>query len=100
MSERAVGVTTLSQLTCIRADDDGLPRTPAEPERVRQDTSFRHRVASPYIAEIDADIKVDVAVELEAAMSEISRLDSTDGSHLAALSTLLLRTESVASSKN
>lgn len=32
-------------------------------------------------------------------MSEISRLDSTHGTHLAALSTLLLRTESVASSK-
>lgn len=53
----------------------------------------------PYIAKIDANIDTGTAVELEAAMSEISRLDSTHGTHLAALSTLLLRTESVASSK-
>ncbi|OSC38744.1 hypothetical protein B8W66_19270 [Mycobacterium decipiens] len=49
----------------------------------------------PYIAKIDATIDADIAVELEAAMSEISRLDSTHGTHLAALRTLLLRTESV-----
>ncbi|WP_325096815.1 Fic family protein [Mycolicibacterium vinylchloridicum] len=53
----------------------------------------------PYIANIDPSIDADIAVQLEAAMSEISRLDSTHGTHLAALSTLLLRTESVASSK-
>ncbi|WP_237165436.1 Fic family protein [Mycolicibacterium obuense] len=53
----------------------------------------------PYIAKIDATIDADIAVQLEAAMSEISRLDSTHGPHLAALSTLLLRIESVASSK-
>ncbi|WP_232072848.1 Fic family protein [Mycobacterium stomatepiae] len=53
----------------------------------------------PYIAKIDATIDADIAVELEAAMSEISRLDSTHGTDLEALSTLLLRTESVASSK-
>lgn len=53
----------------------------------------------PYIANIDAAVDAGIAAELEAAMSEISRLDSTHGTHLAALSTLLLRTESVASSK-
>ncbi|WP_253900536.1 Fic family protein [Mycobacterium asiaticum] len=53
----------------------------------------------PYIADLDADINTDIAVELETAMGEISRLDSVHGTDLAALSTLLLRTESVASSK-
>jgi Fic family protein len=53
----------------------------------------------PYIANIDPSIDADIAVQLEAAISEISRLDSTHGTHLAALGTLLLRTESVASSK-
>lgn len=53
----------------------------------------------PYIAKAHTSVDTDIAVELEAAMSEISRLDSTHGIHLPALSTLLLRTESVASSK-
>jgi Fic family protein len=53
----------------------------------------------PYIAKVDANIDANAAVDLEAAMSEIARLDSTHGTHLAALSSLLLRTESVASSK-
>lgn len=67
----------------------------------RGDRTLRSVTVSlpPYIANIDPDIDADIAVELEAAMSEISRLDSTHGTHLAALSTLLLRTESVASSK-
>ena len=53
----------------------------------------------PFIAKLNASVDGDIAVEVEAAMSEISRLDSTHGTHLEALSTLLLRTESVASSK-
>ena len=67
----------------------------------REDRTLRSVTVSlpPYIAKIDATIDADIAVQLEAAMSEISRLDSTHGPHLAALSTLLLRTESVASSK-
>ncbi len=67
----------------------------------REDRTLRSVTVSlpPYIAKIDVNIDADIAVELEAAMSEISRLDSTHGTHLAALSTLLLRTESVASSK-
>ncbi len=67
----------------------------------RQDRTPRSVTVSlpPFIARINADIGADVAVELEAAMSEIARLDSTHGTHLAALSTLLLRTESVASSR-
>ncbi|GAS96641.1 uncharacterized protein RMCC_3607 [Mycolicibacterium canariasense] len=67
----------------------------------REDRTLRSVTVSlpPYIATIDPDITADIAVELEAAMSEISRLDSTHGTHLAALGTLLLRTESVASSK-
>jgi Fic family protein len=67
----------------------------------REDRTLRSVTVSlpPYIAKIAANIDADIAVELEAAMSEISRLDSTHGTHLAALGTLLLRTESVASSK-
>ncbi len=67
----------------------------------REDRTLRSVTVSlpPYIAKIDAHIDADIAVQLEAAMSEISRLDNTHGTHLAALSTLLLRTESVASSK-
>ena len=67
----------------------------------REDRTLRSVTASipPYIAKVTANIDADIAVELEAAMSEIHRLDSTHGAHLAALSTLLLRTESVASSK-
>lgn len=67
----------------------------------REDRTLRSVTVSlpPSIAKNDVTIDADIAVELEAAMSEISRLDSTYGTHLAALSTLLLRTESVASSK-
>lgn len=67
----------------------------------REDRTLRSVTVSlpPYIAKIDVNIDADIAVELELAMSEISRLDGTHGTHLAALSTLLLRTESVASSK-
>lgn len=67
----------------------------------REDRTLRSVTVSlpPYIAKVDANIDADIAVRLEDAMSEISRLDSTHGTHLAGLSTLLLRTESVASSK-
>ena len=82
----------------------GAERRPwAQTQRggTREDRTLRSITVSlpPYIAKLDAHIDADIAVELEAAMSEISRLDSTHGTHLAALSTLLLRTESVASSK-
>lgn len=79
------------------------PRPWAQTQRggTREDRTLRSVTVSlpPFIAKIDATVDADIAVELEAAMSEISRLDSTHGTHLQALSTLLLRTESVASSK-
>ena len=77
------------------------PWAQAQRGGTREDRTLRSVTVSlpPYIAETDPHIDADIAVELEAAMSEISRLDSTHGTHLAALSTLLLRTESVASSK-
>lgn len=77
------------------------PWTQAQRGGTREDRTLRSVMVSlpPYIAGINASIDADVAVEVEAAMSEISRLDSTHGAHLEALSTLLLRTESVASSK-
>lgn len=67
----------------------------------RDDRTLRSVVVSlpPHIATLHAAVDASIALELEAAMSEISRLDSTHGNHLTALSTLLLRTESVASSK-
>jgi Fic family protein len=67
----------------------------------REDRTLRSVTVSlpPHIANIDPNIDAGIAIELEAAMSEIARLDSTHGTDLAALSTLLLRTESVASSK-
>ncbi|MGV9803656.1 Fic family protein [Mycobacterium sp. NPDC003449] len=51
------------------------------------------------IAEQDVYLDAELVVELESAISEISMLDTTFGADLAALGTLLLRTESVASSK-
>jgi Fic family protein len=51
------------------------------------------------IADLHIAIESDLAADLETAMREISRLDSAYGADLAALGTLLLRTESVASSK-
>ncbi len=67
----------------------------------REDRTLRSVTVSlpPYIATINATVDAEIAVEVEAAMGEISRLDGTHGPELAALSTLLLRTESVASSK-
>ncbi|BBY23157.1 Fic family protein [Mycobacterium stomatepiae] len=77
------------------------PWTQTQRGGTREDRTLHSVTVSlpPYIAKIDATIDADIAVELEAAMSEISRLDSTHGTDLEALSTLLLRTESVASSK-
>jgi Fic family protein len=51
------------------------------------------------IADRDIVMESELAADVEAAMGEISRLDSEHGADLAALNTLLLRTESVASSK-
>ncbi|KQY08329.1 fic protein [Mycobacterium sp. Root135] len=67
----------------------------------REDRTLRSITVSlpPFIAKLNASIDADIAVELEAAMGEVSRLDSTHETHLEALSTLLLRTEAVASSK-
>ena len=53
----------------------------------------------PMIAQLEITIDSQLAVELEAAMREIATLDHTDGADLDALGVLLLRSESVASSK-
>ena len=53
----------------------------------------------PRIARQNAGISASLAVDLEAAMQEITALDTAHGTQLAALGMLLLRTESVASSK-
>ena len=53
----------------------------------------------PMIAAQGLTLDPDLVTELESAMREISRLDATHGPDLEAVGVLLLRTESVASSK-
>ncbi|KRE28499.1 fic protein [Mycobacterium sp. Soil538] len=67
----------------------------------REDRTLRSITVSlpPMVAERRVFIESELAADVEAAVLEISRLDSAHGADLAALGTLLLRTESVASSK-
>jgi hypothetical protein len=53
----------------------------------------------PLIADRPVPIDSALAVEMEAALGEIVALDQTHGDQLEALGVLLLRAESVASSK-
>lgn len=53
----------------------------------------------PLIAERSVLVDTGLAVEMESALAQIVALDQTHGDQLEALSVLLLRTESVASSK-
>lgn len=53
----------------------------------------------PMIADQDLTLDSYLATDVESAMREISKLDATHGADLEALGVLLLRTESVASSK-
>ncbi|WP_280637343.1 Fic family protein [Nocardioides sp. W7] len=53
----------------------------------------------PHLADIDPAIPSRLGSTMDAALSAIARLDDTHSEHLASLSTILLRAESVASSK-
>ncbi|RNL60397.1 Fic family protein [Nocardioides marmoriginsengisoli] len=53
----------------------------------------------PEIADIEPSVPAAVAADMDDALREIAALDETHGEHLGSLSTLLLRAESVASSK-
>lgn len=53
----------------------------------------------PLIAALEPSVNGALAADIESAMAAITALDSAHGSQLSALSVLLLRTESVASSK-
>lgn len=53
----------------------------------------------PHIADLDLTLTTRAQGDLDDALREIAALDDTHGEHLASLSTLLLRAESVASSK-
>jgi Fic family protein len=53
----------------------------------------------PLLAERDVPLRTDIASQVESAVREITTLDSSSGDLLDALGVLLLRTESVASSK-
>jgi Fic family protein len=67
----------------------------------RDDRTLRSIVVSlpPLIADRTVALDSGTAADLEAATSEIAKLDTSHAEDLAALGTLLLRTESVASSK-
>jgi Fic family protein len=67
----------------------------------RDDRTLRSITVSlpPLIADRAVALDSDTAAELEAASSEITKLDSSHADDLSALGMLLLRTESVASSK-
>ncbi len=53
----------------------------------------------PEICDLDAAIPASLGATMDKALREIAALDETHGQHLGPLSTLLLRAESVASSK-
>lgn len=67
----------------------------------RDDRTLRSIVVSlpPFIADRTVALDSETAADLEAATSEVAKLDSSHADDLSALGTLLLRTESVASSK-
>ncbi|MCG7610738.1 MULTISPECIES: Fic family protein [Mycobacterium] len=67
----------------------------------RDDRMLRSIVVSlpPLIADRTVALDSEIAADLETATSEITKLDGTYADDLSALGTLLLRTESVASSK-
>lgn len=79
------------------------PRDWAQAHRggTRDDRMLRSIVVSlpPLIADRPIALNSETAADLEAATSEITKLDSIHADDLSALGTLLLRTESVASSK-
>lgn len=67
----------------------------------RDDRMVREVTASvpPAIAGLDVAVPAVVGARMDDALREIAGLDETHGEHLASLATLLLRAESVASSK-
>ncbi|WP_099041825.1 Fic family protein [Mycobacterium neglectum] len=67
----------------------------------REDRTLRAIVVSlpPFIAGRTVALDSETAADLEGATSEIAKLDGSHADDLSALGTLLLRTESVASSK-
>ena len=67
----------------------------------KADRMLRHVTVSvpPEVRTVQITLDAGVASHIEAATREIVALDTEHGEHLGALSTLLLRTESVASSK-
>jgi hypothetical protein len=65
----------------------------------RSDAPLDRRLVAPLIADRTVPPDSETAADLEAATSEIAKLDSSHADDLSALGTLLVRTESVASSK-
>ena len=65
----------------------------------RSDAPLDRRLVAPFIANRAVALGSETAADLEAATFEIAKLDSSHADDLSALGTLLLCTESVASSK-
>lgn len=80
-------------------------RTVAWRQRTRGGTVDDRKLAEiavalpPHIAALHPPVPPALVARLETSLQAITALDTTHGTHLAALGTLLLRTESVASSK-
>lgn len=67
----------------------------------REDRTLREITVwlPPTIADLDVSLPATLVSSMDAALREIASLDETHGEHLGSLTTLLLRAESVASSK-
>jgi len=88
-------------LSWPRHEQETRPWQQAHRGGTKEDRVLREVTVSlpPTIAEQRISIDSELANDLESAMREISRLDGSHGAALEALGVLLLRTESVASSK-
>ncbi len=82
-------------------DQEARPWAQTHRSGTREDRTLRSITVSlpPLIAGRTVALDSETAADLEAATSEITKLDSSHADDLSALNTLLLRTESVASSK-
>ncbi|OKH80392.1 Fic protein [Mycobacterium sp. ST-F2] len=82
-------------------DQEARPWAQTHRSGTREDRTLRSITVSlpPLIADRTVALDSETAADLEAATSEITKLDSSHADDLSALNTLLLRTESVASSK-
>lgn len=98
MTSRAGGVESVGWPPHSQVE---TPWRQAQRSGSRADRTLSTVVVSmpPAIAELQPVLRADLLVQVETAVQEIAELDRSHGRGLDALSVLLLRTESVASSK-